>query len=526
MANKSLFSTRRASVPQKPHNTRNEAGGKAYKMDDAHALCQFVVTGCFGDSYYSNAKEQLASVKKLVRNIDPVIIAKAAVYGREKGKMKDAPAYLCAVLASRGGEGVELLKRIFPRVINSSKMLCNFVQIVRSGETGRRSFGTAVKRLIQQWFNELKTYKVFNASIGQANPSIADIIKMVHVRPESDHQQAMYAYILGKAHNGELLPESVRQFEAFKRDNSLEVPAQVPYRALTNCELSTAQWRDIGRKMPWNTLRLNLNMLSRKGVFEGAGGHNFSNDVAAKLSDAEAVRACNAFPYQLLTTFQNIKEVPVNVKNALQEAMEIAVENVPSLGDVAVCVDLSSSMNSSITGHRIGATSVTQCSHVAGLMAASVLRNNKNARIVGFGSTAREFEVNGFDSVMTNAAICGTNHGVGHGTDIGSAIACVGATMKAKLIVIVTDCQAWQNGGWYGSSRDAATEWATYKRKVRGAKLAYIDVVHNQTVQELNAPDVLNIGGFSDAVFDILARFAEFGGKGNQFTDVVSETEI
>jgi 60 kDa SS-A/Ro ribonucleoprotein len=49
-----------------------------------------------------------------------------------------------------------------------------------------------------------------------------------------------------------------------------------------------------------------------------------------------------------------------------------------------------------------------------------------------------------------------------------------------------------------------------------GAKLACIDIQPNATVQARSGDDVLNVGGFSDAVFDALAAFVrgELAGDG------------
>ena len=57
--------------------------------------------------------------------------------------MKDMPALLTAVVAARD---VRLFDRVFDRVIDTPRMLRTFVQIIRSGATGRRSFGTAPRR--------------------------------------------------------------------------------------------------------------------------------------------------------------------------------------------------------------------------------------------------------------------------------------------------------------------------------------------------------------------------------------------
>jgi len=71
------------------------------------------------------------------------------------------------------------------------------------------------------------------------------------------------------------------------------------------------------------------------------------------------------------------------VKEALQDAMEIAVSNVPVVaGKVIVAPDVSGSMHSPVTGVRKGATRKVRCIDVAALLAAAFLRHNRDAEVL------------------------------------------------------------------------------------------------------------------------------------------------
>ena len=50
---------------------------------------------------------------------------------------------------------------------DNGRMLRNFVQILRSGQTGRKSLGTAPKRLVQTWLESAGDRQLLNASVGQ-----------------------------------------------------------------------------------------------------------------------------------------------------------------------------------------------------------------------------------------------------------------------------------------------------------------------------------------------------------------------
>src|SRR3954471_4613314 len=90
MSNKSIFKTVRGMFTPKA-NMVNEAGGLAYKLSPKQALAQYAATGCFNHTFYADATEQLENVLALANEMDADFVAKAAIYTREKGFMKDMP---------------------------------------------------------------------------------------------------------------------------------------------------------------------------------------------------------------------------------------------------------------------------------------------------------------------------------------------------------------------------------------------------------------------------------------------------
>ena len=147
MANKSVFASGRGRMIPKT-DAVNKEGAPAYAYGDQHLLAQLAMTGTISDLYYQQANVELEAILDTAKNVSPEFLAKAAIYVREKGHMKDMPALLLAILASRD---TELFSNAFPRVVTNGKMLRNFVQIMRSGQTGRKSLGTRPKALVSGW---------------------------------------------------------------------------------------------------------------------------------------------------------------------------------------------------------------------------------------------------------------------------------------------------------------------------------------------------------------------------------------
>ena len=249
MANIKLFNTLVSKILP-PADTVNAEAAPAYQLDSKAALAQYAVTGCLNTTYYANAEEQLVEVLRLCEGVEPEFIAKLAIYSRRKGRMKDMPALLCAVLSVRD---VSLLKKIFPWVLDTGKLIRTYVQIIRSGRVGRKSLGSAPKHLIGDWLEKRSDSELINDAIGD-KPSLSDVIKMVHPSPKSEARAALYSYLLGKTSSGSermaLLPASIRDYEVFKVNrHGVRLP-EVPFQMLTSLELTTADWTEIAQGLP------------------------------------------------------------------------------------------------------------------------------------------------------------------------------------------------------------------------------------------------------------------------------------
>lgn len=500
MASKTLFQSIRGALTPKA-NARNEAGGKAFAFSPRHALAQYAATGCLNSTFYASAETQLAKVLEFAGQVDAEFVAKTAIYARTRGHMKDLPALLCAALATLDAK---LLERVFSRVIDDGRMLRNFVQIVRSGVAGRKSLGSAPKRMVRHWFAQRDDQTVFRASVGQS-PSLADVVKMVHPRPQDAARTALYAWLIGRKYEAAQLPPLVQQFEAFKAGQTKALP-DVPFQMLTALELDRAAWQTIARQASWQTTRMNLNTFARHGVFEDKG---LTREIADRLRDPQLVRRARCFPYQLLLAYHAANgEVPATVRDALQDAMEIATQNVPAIdGQVVVCPDVSGSMQSPVTGHRAGSTTAARCIDVAALVAAAVVRQNRSAEVLAFSDDVVPCSLNARDSVMTNATkLASLPSG---GTNCSAPLRELNRRRaQADLVLMVSDNMSWVDAHGGGRSTATMQEWATFRSRNPRARLVCLDLQPYATTQAAEREDILNIGGFSDAVFDLVATFA------------------
>ena len=510
----------------------NNAGGVAYAMCAEAALAQLAMTGCFNNTFHVSGVNQMDKVLELAKLCDPTYVAKLAVYSRKNGMMKDMPAFLTAYIAT---VDPALLKQVFPHTIDNGKMLRNFVQVMRSGAVGRKSLGSAPRRLVQEWFKSRTDMQVLRNSVGK-DPSIADVIKMTHPKPSTNSRAALYAHFLGKEEfNVEDLPEALQQYLAFRGEQwEGETLPDVPFELLTGQELNPHQWKLLAEQATWSQTRQALNTFHRHGVFSDPA---LVKSVADKLRNEDQIRRAKVFPYQLMTAYLNISsEIPKEIGLALQDAMEIATSNVPVLeGAVYVCPDVSGSMSSYLTGARMGksgkpgATSLVRCIDIAALVAAAVLRTNPHAEVIPFEGEIKRVKLNPKASVMENAKILA---GIGGGSTACSAPMKHLNSRKAPInaVIYISDNESWKDVdyGYYGSRASGTTlnaEWFKAKDRCPEAKLVSIDITPNDTTQVNDrGGDSLNVGGFSDDVFSVTSNFLT--GSGKLWVDQIKSTTL
>ncbi len=503
MVNTQLFQTLKGALLPAATAT-NAAGGPAYALSPRHQLAQLAATGCLSQTFYADAESQLDTVLALAQQVEPAFVAKTAIYARQAAHMKDMPVLLAAVLAVRD---VGLLAQVFGRVVDNGKTLRGFVQMLRSGQLGRKSLGTRPKKLVQQWLLQASEQQLLNAAVG-TTPSLADVVKMVHPKPTEAWRAAWFAWLIGRPYDDAALPPLTLSFERFKRalaagQSPHEVPA-VPFQLLTALPLTAEHWAQIARDGSWQMVRQNLNTFARQGVF---GLKPMPHVVANKLRDPEAVRRARVLPFQLLSAYKAAgADVPAEVRESLQDALDVALANVPAFdGRVVVCPDVSGSMSSPVTGQRGSATSTVRCIDVAALVAAAISAKNRGARVLPFERDVVAVKLNPRDSVLTQAqALAAIGGGA---TNCSAPLAMLNREQaEVDVVVFVSDNESWIN------TRRGATqtliEWDRLKQRNPHAKLICLDLQPNTTTQAPDRADVMNVGGFSDAVFTTMARFA------------------
>jgi 60 kDa SS-A/Ro ribonucleoprotein len=480
---------------------RNEAGGRAYERDPQEALAQFAVTGMLDNTAYLTGEQQLDTLLTVARQVSPEFLAKTLVYARDKAYMKETPALLLALLATRDSYWFHLAA---PHVLTNGRMVRNFFRVIRSGKVGRRGFaGNGIlRKAVSAWINSESAQGLLYASVGN-DPTLRDIIRLVRPHPISDEQSAILRYFT----RGEVVadtPEIIQRYEQLKRlvedgvDPSLDMLRGLPFEKLTSLPLTPAVWKQLARQASWTQTRMHLNAFAKHGVYDEKP---LVHELAAKLLTRKPNQL---FPYQMFNTLEHLDPaVPSELRMALEALLEQGsiLDGFPrSFPDTLLLLDTSGSMK-----HIVNTRSVVTFMQIAALFAAVILRNSEQATVYGFNAQARELQLG--KSALISELTHSLSWLANGGTDLAQGFILANQNhLKAKLVVVLSDNQSWA-GDQSGPHTPAMMQWQLYKQRVPDAKLALIDIAPSVSTQVRTDNDVINIAGYGDAVFTMLTEF-------------------
>ena len=546
MANKSLFASLKSRLVRA--DARNEAGGPAYGFEPKHALAQLAATGCFNGTYYAEADEQLATLKTLVDQVaDNAFLAKLAIYSRQRAMMKDMPVALLLVLSKRDPA---LFRQVFDRVVDNGRTLRTLVQFVRSGQFGRKGLSYSLQRAVQRWLNTASVEKLLSASIGN-DPSLRDVLRLARPTPPDNARRATVRLVdrqagreVGAGHRG----------RPAGRGHGL------------GCVPQGGDGRGPGAD-PRQHARP-LGPAGRHGQGSGGLGSHCPEDGSAGAADepqhASAPRGlrprgrdgldgrprdCRGIGLQPGPGHGEsgrlrrrpagrrggdppLAAVPLPVPGGVPQRQRRSAAEDQGRAAQGGGDRLRQRPGAAGSGRdrpgrvgldglggdrpsRPGATSKMRCVDVAALFAAAILRCNPDSVVIPFDTAAYEVKVDPSDSVLSLAERLARFGG--GGTNCSLPLAAANARYHDRRFagcVLVSDQESWVGAG-RGGSTAVVTEWQEFvKNQMRlgshgipSPKLVCIDLQPYTTTQAPDRSDILNVGGFSDAVFSVVAAF-------------------
>jgi 60 kDa SS-A/Ro ribonucleoprotein len=100
-----------------------------------------------------------------------------------------------------------------------------------------------------------------------------------------------------------------------------------------------------------------------------------------------------------------------------------------------------------------------------------------------------------------------------------------GRKATGELVVFVSDNQSWVDAGG-GRGTAMLREWNVFRKRNPRARLVCIDVQPYGTTQAAERDDVLNIGGFSDRIFEVVSEFVAGRLDADHWVGVIESVEM
>lgn len=358
----------RSNKGRKP-DTLTYNAGEGFSREPKSELFLLAVTNMVSEkTFYEDAKSRDERFVKLIRQValeDPDWVARFVPYLRDTMNMRSASIVMAAELVH-----AKLTKPVAKGVIHNRTIIDSAIKRADEpaemlgywvSEWGKR-FPQPVKRgvadAVTRVYNERSLIKYDG---GDKAWRFADVIDLVHPKPKADWQMHLFGYALDSRHKREDAKPELDGLEMIRLNRVAMSMTDEAFRSQFNAELvenAGLTWEQASSKYGKLDAKFWEAMIPNMGIFALVRNlRNFDdakisvearNKVKIKLSDPEIIRKSRMFPLRFFSAM--VANKSLHYHEALEEAINVSVENVPSLsGKTLILCDLSGSMDWAIS---------------------------------------------------------------------------------------------------------------------------------------------------------------------------------
>jgi len=494
---------RRGQVPVA--DTVTHEGGRGFERTPEGELFVLGASYLYGkDTFYERPSDRDRRFLDLLAQVDPTWLAGFIPYLRRTLYIRTAAIVAAAEYVRLGyPNGRQVVRGAVARLDEPAELVGYW-----HSRYGKR-LPMALKRGLADALTGLTSEYSAAKYAGWGNRvALADAIQLAHPEPRDEAQSTLFSYLLAKRRGvpgvtprGLPLHEARAELLAYPdvadRREILTSPspegAELIARAGLTWEwvastllpggMGQEEWSAVIPSMGAMALLRNLRNFEQKGLTAKAEA-----EVLAKLSDQDYVRRSRALPLRFLQAYQATSRVKWHP--ALEAGLRHATANVPELdGKTAALADVSGSMtwggyDSRDAGHW--PTAVAFADIVAD-------RSGSGSTLHVYSSSMDELPVGDVLPTLTRARAA---RSFGGGTNTVQAIlTAYHRTPDAARVVVVTDEQAFEQGGYYWSQL-AAIPVPIYTWNVEGYRAGHLPS---------GGGNRYSFGGLSDGAFTMLA---------------------
>ncbi len=451
----------------------NRAGGEAYAQSPEMKLASILLTSFAQDQYYRSAQQTLDELTELLPKVRPEFAAKAAVYARREFGMRSITHVLAAELATHLS-GKDWAKKFYESIVKRPDDMLEIIAYFKA--QGTNSLPNAMKKGFAKAFDRFDSYQLAKYRGEGRSVKLVDIVNLVHPVPTERNEAALKALIAGELRNTQTWEAKLTQ-----AGQSAETEEQ-------KAKKKKEAWAELlkSNKLGYMALIRNL-----RNIMEHAP--DMIPLACDQVKDAQRIKKSMMLPFRLITAYMQFCNLGGNsrlITSALEQAIEIACDNVPYLENTLVVIDNSGSMGSPVSNSEH-----IKCNQM-GAAFGMLLAKRCNADIIEFGTTARYIPYSLRTSVMNFATKFAENNKVGHGTNFHSIFEAANQTYDR--IVIFSDMQ-----GWVGHYAPTKT-FEQYKLNYNADPYIYSFDLRGYGSMQFSGNKVFQLAGFSEKIFDLM----------------------
>jgi hypothetical protein len=484
--------------------TVNYGGAKAFSLTPAMELYSAVVTTMLNDSFYENGDERLARIQTLIREVDPVFVAKLAIYVREQMYLRSAPIVLLSELA-KVHNGTSLVSQAVSRAVqrpDEIMELLAYYQLTnqRRGTKKLNRISKQMQKGLATAFNKFDEYQFAKYDRATA-VRLRDALFLVHPKAKDEAQQTIFNKIV----DGSLTVP-------YTWETELSAVGQITFAGEEEKKAAVrTKWEELidsGRLGYMAALR-NLRNMLEAGI---SGAH--VETVCALLANEKAVRNAKQLPFRFLSAYRELKALPLGhvsiVLEALEKAVYASVANLRGFDAdtrLVIACDVSGSMQKPVSPKS------KVLLYDIGLLLGMLLQAKSRNVLTGmFGDRWKTVALPA-KQVLTNVDAFYRREGeVGYSTNGYLVIDdLIKQRYKADKVMLFTDTQLWDNTtGNTSAANTMSAKWLEYKRLFPDARLYLFDLAgYGNVPLRVKKNEVYLIAGWSDKVFDVLQALEE-----------------
>lgn len=420
-------------IPRQPSRTLNSEGVMVPVISAEKQLNRLVLASMlFEKQFYLDGAESASLMKQLITKVAPEKVAALAVKARNEYNLRHVPLFLCRELARVGKLTAATLNAVVQRADEMGEFLALYWM------EGKSPLSNQVKKGLALAFGRFNEYHLAKYDRNSASVSIRDVMFLVHAKPTSTEQEALFKRVANK----ELVTP-----DTWETELSAGADKGATFARLMN-----------ERKLGALAFLRNLRNMVQAGVSE-----------KAIRMYATTVNVDKVLPFRYIAAARIVPQFEDMLESMMLRSLAKA-EKLP--GKTVLMVDVSGSM----FGTKISAKSDLDRFDAAAALAMLCASICESFEVYTFSnSLVRVSPRQGF--ALAEALSASQHHG---GTKLGAAVKQLQATSQYDRLIVISDEGSQDTVGAPGTDKGYMLNVAAYQNGV-------------------NRKDWLTISGFSES---------------------------